>query len=201
MLIRRPDLSEKLAALYASKKAIPREVNPFGLRDPDRQTDDVFNDYFGVWIPGRGEILLSASTTDPGIKATREKEGGAAHLAAGYHPRIWVMDTHAADIPSFAHMAFCSRQNKGCLPTRIWRDRDRDTQLGDRDVFETGYYGINGHRASVQRDEKTIGLYSFGCQVTQNAKDFEEIRKAAADVGGADYKYDYMLLMKEELWI
>lgn len=201
MILHRPDMSSKLSELYAAKKAVPREVNLFGLRDPERQKEDVFNDFFGVWIPGRNDILIALATTDPGVKATNEKEGGAAHLDAGYHPRIWVIDTHAADIPSFAHLAFCSRQGKGCLPTRVWRDRDRDTKLGDRDAYETGYFGINAHRASVQRDEKTIGLYSFGCQVVQNAKDFEEIRKAASEVAGADYRYDYMILTKEELWI
>ena len=197
-----PTIEETLLALYTAKKAVPREVNLFGLRDPLRQREDVFNDRFGIWIPNRNIVMLTASTTDPGVKATNEKEGGAAHLDAGYQPRIWCVDTHAADIPSFAHKAFCSRQSKGCLPTRIWRDRDRDTMLTDKDVFETGYFGVNGHRASAQRDEKTIGLYSYGCQVVQNKADFDEILKAAIEAAGSiDYKYDYMILMREELWV
>lgn len=195
-------IGSKLHELYTAKKAVPREVNLFGLRDPSRQKDDVFNDRFGIWIPNRNLIMLTTATTDPGIKATNENEGGAAHLDAGYHPMIWVVDTHAADIPSFAHKAFCSRQSKGCLPTRIWRDRDRDTVLTDKDVFQTGYFGINGHRASALRDEKTIGLYSYGCQVAQHKDDFEEILKAAIEAAGSsDYRYDYMILMRDELWV
>ena len=195
-------IGSKLLELYTAKKAVPREVNLFGLRDPSRKKEDVFNDRFGVWIPNRNLVMLTTATTDPGIKATDENEGGAAHLDAGYQPRIWTVDTHAADIPSFAHKAFCSRQSKGCLPTRIWRDRDRDTMLTDKDVFQTGYFGINGHRASALRDEKTIGLYSYGCQVTQHKDDFEEILKAAIEAAGsADYKYDYMILMRDELWV
>ena len=196
-----PDLQSKLEELYTAKKAVPREVNLFGLRDPSRQKDDVFNDYFGLWIPGRNICMVTLATTDPGVKATNENEGGAAHLDAGFQPRIWAKDMHAASVPSFAHMAFCSRKEKGCFPTRIWRDRDRDTQLGDRDVCESGYYGMNGHRASALRDEKGIGLYSYGCQVVQHKGDFDAIMAATAEVVGMDYIYDYMILMREELWI
>ena len=200
-MILQPTLEQQLTILYSQKKAVPREVNLFGLRDPERQKEDVFNDWFGVWIPNRHIVMMTKATTDPGIKATNEKEGGAAHLDAGFHPMIWAIDTHAASIPAFAHEAFCSRRERGCKPTRIWRDRDRDTKLGDKDVYETGYFGINGHRASALRDVAEIGLYSFGCQVSDNKKDFEEILKAAKESCGANYLYDYMILMREELWV
>lgn len=201
MIIQPASILAQLPALYSSKKIMPREVNLFGMRDQLHQEDDVFNDRFGLWIPGRNTVLITRCTTDPGYKATKEKEGGAAHLADGFHPMIWAMDMHADSLPDFRHMAFCSRQNMGCLPTKIWRDRNRDTIKDSRDDEETGYYGINGHRASVQRDVQGIGLYSYGCQVVQNAKDFEQIRQAAATAGGPGYLYDYTIFTRDELWV
>ena len=201
MIINPPSIIEKLPALYSAKKVVPREVNLIGLRDPRFQMDDVFNDRFGIWVPKRDLLMFTTATTDPGKKATLDKEGGAAHLADGFHSMIWAVDYHAANLPDFKHLAFCSRREMGCKPTRIWRDRNRDTIRDVRDDEEIGYFGINGHRASVQRDVQGIGLYSYGCQVVRNAADFEKIRLIAAEVGGASYLYDYMIFTRDELWV
>ena len=199
-MIRRDEWNETLLPTMFAERGIPvKKVNPFGLRDESGQKDDVFNDWFGIWVPEEGAVYLSVATTDPGIEATKNKEGGAAHLCLGHHPDIWIIDTHAANVPAFAHLAFCSREEAGCKPTKIWRDVDRDTVKSKKDREEKGFFGINGHRASRYSDLPHIGPYSYGCQVVQHRDDFDVMLSIAQRIMGKGL-ISYTLFPKEELW-
>jgi hypothetical protein len=61
-------------------------------------------------------------------------------------------------------------------PVTVLRDYDRNATLDFwNGKQQTGMFGINIHRASVQGTTKTIDKYSAGCQVLSTAKDFSQL--------------------------
>lgn len=169
----RNELYESLRSLYALYGAPWDEVNLFGVRNPADQKLDVFNDWLGI-ADREGNVRVFKGTTDPGKSATRDTAGGAAHLCLGYHPDLWVVDTHSPSKPAFAHEAFCSRQHLGCARQRIWRDRDRNYRQDPADPVQFDYFFINLHRASIRGSEH-IGPYGEGCQVLSRPDDLAEM--------------------------
>lgn len=146
------------------------EVNIFGVRFENNQPEDVFNDYIG--LARDGELLLFDATTDPGWYYTQKPftvsgVTGAAHLCLGYHPDIWIIDIHGKGNPA-AHRALCQYGNT----VKIWRDIDKDGAQDASDIIQSGYFGINLHRAGLTHTEN-IGLWSAGCQVIQSVEDFK----------------------------
>jgi len=166
MIVKRPELLSKLRMAYDARNFQIDEVNIFGIRFPEAQDQDIWNDILGIWTDHN--IYCWQGTTDPGRHATENKEGGAAHLCLGYHKDIWQIGIHGASIPAFAHPALVQTGNV----CRIWRDVNKDYEDNDNKI-ETGYFGINFHRASKINNVETIGFYGAGCQVTQDIQDFE----------------------------
>ena len=187
-----PDLKR----IYEKYNAPLAEINLFGIRHNQDQNKDVWNDVLGLME--KDTVVIWQGTTDPGKTATETKDGGAAHLCLGYHPDIWQVGIHAATNPAFAHRALVQTGN-AC---RIWRDVNRN-YVDDDNKIEEGYFGINFHRASVQKDLDTIGLYSFGCQVTRSHVDFERIMKVIMDSktykNNPQARFSYLLISETEL--
>ncbi len=154
------------------------EVNLFGLRNEIDQKSDLFNDYIGICS---GDIIrIYEGTTDPGAwwtlhPVTVEGVTGAAHLCEGFHKNSWRVGIHAQGTP-FAHEALVQTGNK----VRIWRDTNNDFS-DDGEPEQSGYYGINIHRAGLD-DPNKIWKYSAGCQVIKNHKDQEERQGSFAPV-------------------
>lgn len=196
MLTKRNDLYEQLMAQYVKYGVTKtKEINIFGILNEEYQDKDEWNDYLGIMIGS--DVYIWKGTCNPGKKATQESEKGAAHLVYGYQEDIWVIDTHAANNPSFAHKALCSRQEAGCKPTTVWRDINKDYDKDNTDPIVSGFFGVNFHRASKIKDVDTIGSYSAGCQVTQHCADFEEIlamiEKQDCVKKNNKYKFSYLL--------
>jgi len=148
------------------------EVNLFGLRNEADQQADLFNDFIGICS---GDIIkVYAGTTDPGAwwtlhPVTASGATGAAHLCEGFHKNAWRVGIHAQGTP-FAHEALVQTGNK----VRIWRDLKSNFTRDDSDPEQSGYFGINIHRAGLD-DPNKIGKYSAGCQVVRHHKDFDEL--------------------------
>lgn len=166
MITKRLELLSILRMAYDSQDIPIEEANIFGIRFPENQDQDIWNDILGIWT--KHNVYCWQGTTDPGRYFTENKEGGAAHLCLGYHKDIWQVGIHGASIPAFAHAALVQTGNE----CRIWRDVNRDYEDNDNKI-ETGYFGINFHRASKISNVDEIGYYSAGCQVTQDIQDFE----------------------------
>ena len=200
MIVDRTDLIQNLKNVYVKYNAPIKEINVFGIRDESNQSDDLFNDWLGIMTSDK--VYIWKGTTDPGINSLN-KSGGAAHLCPGYQPDIWVIDTHAKTNPLFAHKALCSRPNLGCLPTKIWRDANKTTHKDEQEKGQSGYFGMNFHRASAVRLEQKIGLYSEGCQVTQDKKDFDFcmnlILNSQTYLTNNKATFSYMLILSGEL--
>jgi hypothetical protein len=168
MIYKKPELLNQFRTYYIKNNYLIEEANIFGIRYAVNQHLDLWNDLLGIWTANN--CYVWSGTTDPSKYFTENKEGGAAHLFFGFHKNIWQAGIHAQSIPSFAHPALVQTGNA----VKIWRDvnKDYDFDLGT-DKVETGYFGINFHRASKVNNVETIGQYSAGCQVTRDIKDFE----------------------------
>lgn len=161
---------KKLKELYEKNGGTWGEVNIFGIRNEENAEADTFNDFIG--IATEQVIHLFPGTTDPGIKWTQNPvtvEGvtGAAHLCLGYHKNIWMVGTHGSG--AFAHEALVQWGNV----VAVWRDVNKNYQKDEGEPIQTGWYGINCHRAAAGGVAQTIGLYSAGCQVVQRIEDFK----------------------------
>jgi hypothetical protein len=197
MIIKKPEMLNSLRNYYTSHNLPIYEANIFGIRFEEDQAKDKFNDWLGVWT--QHEVFVTLGTTDPGRKATENKENGSAHLCSGYHKNIWQAGIHGKHNLAFAHPALVQT---GTGKVKIWRDKNKN-YLNDDNIIEEGWFGINFHRASKIKDVETIGDYSAGCQVVQNVKSFEFLLNLLLNT--EDFKKDkkfcfsYMLFDKTEI--
>lgn len=205
-MLQRNDLLPQVQALFRAAGAADEPIKLFGIRNPALMGKDSFGVDDGV-LNGKDDILgycvdnvnvfLSLGTTRPGLHAYETQPSGAAYMTMGYHKNIWVIDTHAANIPSFAHEALCQRSWRGCQAIAFWRDAKKEFKQGNNPVQHSKDCCINMHRASVAKDLTEIGLYGEGCQVRNNHTDHEtmmvQIKKS--DVVASTYKnnvYSYL---------
>jgi len=164
----RPDLYNTFQVLKERHSVPDLEVLPFGVRYMYGTDKDLFKDYLGCEY--NGHLYIWHGTTDPGVEATRQKEGGAAHLVLGFHPEIWRVRYHAQSVPTFTHLALCQ---PGKSPIKIWRDSNRNYKYDHGEPIQSSkVFYINFHRASIHILQH-IGPYSYGCIVTQDKRDFD----------------------------
>lgn len=190
---------EKIKELYM-KYGVPfKEANLFGIRHEENPELDTFNDFLG--IATNDIVLLFPGTTDPSVKWTQTPisgVAGAAHICLGYHPGIWVIGIHCADT-AFAHEALIQIGNS----VKIWRDLNKDYKYENNEPITSGYYGINFHRAHPKDIAQTIGSYSAGCQVLQNAEDLATIlnmlKSTTLYQQNNQITWDYMLFDKTQV--
>jgi len=90
-----------------------------------------------------------------------------AILKEGQYRGAYVIDKHRGQYP-----ALCQNGS-----VTVYRDKDMDDEydLHEEDV-QKGIYGINIHRATANRGQKStqVDKWSAGCQVVASYDDFEE---------------------------
>ena len=203
MLILRNDLLDQLKALYTKYNGVMGPVNLFGIEDETDQKEDVFNDWLGLNIGT--QVWIWKGTCNPGIKAMQDHPDGAGHMAFGFQKDIWCFDVHAPNIPSWSHRALCQRPARGTGVIKFWRDKNKHF-IYDPDtdkIEESKECYMNFHRASAAQDVSTIGVYSAGCQVSQNVTDFTTILTQIETVPEVrtniqKYLFSYLLTNKTE---
>lgn len=145
------------------------DLNLVGIRSRNRRAD-AFDDVFlcmykerGYWIEER-----YACTVDAGAYwlENPSKQEGCAIVKAGQYRGIWSIDKHQGK-----YDALCQKYN---APITVWRDNNKDL-VHDHRNEETGYFGINCHRASQYTVRDQVGKYSAGCTVIQHPADFERL--------------------------
>lgn len=152
-------------ALYTE----PYRLNIVGLRSesivPNRFDDEIH--VFYVKSDGSWNYHIWPATTDPGTFWLNNPvyEQGTAILAQGQYQSSYAIGKHKGLYDALVQMK----------PVTVIRDYDRDALLdfynGEK---QTGNFGINIHRAESTGTTKQINKYSAGCQVFQNAHDFEQ---------------------------
>lgn len=144
------------------------DLNLIGVRSLNRAPGQ-FDDRFYVIYKELGEWIQEdyECTTDPSMEQhlnpTNSK--GVAILKAGQYRGVWRLDMHRGK-----YMALCQR---GAVVT-VWRDRNRDG-TANHVRPDTGYFGINCHRAHPYKLVDTTKNYSAGCQVIRSPADWARL--------------------------
>jgi len=177
--------------LYIKHGAPIYNFNIFGIRNEDRQEQDIWNDWIGFFTPN-SICYFFRGTTDPGIywSSNPSNPKGVAHLCLGHHENIWRIDKHRGQ-----YTALCNRWP--CKPTKIWRDTNKNLKQDITDIVEKGYFGMNLHRANALYIIEKIGRYSAGCQVVLNPKHYDILINAA--IASPLIRFDYFLFDKSQI--
>ncbi|MCC7303072.1 MAG: hypothetical protein IT233_10565 [Bacteroidia bacterium] len=146
----------------------PYELNIVGVRTrstkPNRFDDEVHVFYKSK--PLKWEYHIFKATTDPGTYWLENpmQPQGTAILAQGQYVNAYRIGLHQGKYKALVQAA----------PVTVIRDYDRNAKL---DFFngrkDKGLFGINIHRALAQGKTKFIDKFSAGCQVFQDAVDFD----------------------------
>jgi hypothetical protein len=145
----------------------PFELNIVGIRAdstiPNRFDDEIhvfFRNNTSQWIH-----YIFPATTDPGTYWLKNPMNaqGTAILMQGQYKEAYQIGLHRGK-----YYALVQRK-----PITVLRDYDRNAVL---DFWngkpDTGMFGVNIHRASINGTTKTVDNYSAGCQVFANINDF-----------------------------
>lgn len=208
-------LAKKLGYRVFTNASKPFNVNIWGVRANDQKSGK-FDDYILVfWMTDKGwDSIRVKATVDPSDHYLLNPihKLGTAIIKTGQHTDIWRLGKHKGN-----YDALIQRQ-----PITLIRDFDKDDSIdydpdlkyftkvikandagGKTIVFkdaynkvirieDTGFFGINFHRASKWKIVKTIGLYSAGCVVVQDPKQYGElinVFKHAADNWGNSFTF------------
>lgn len=145
----------------------PYELNIVGIRAdssiPNRFDDEIhvfFRNNANQWIH-----YIFPATTDPGtywLKNPMHSQGTAI-LQQGQYKGTYQIGLHRNK-----YYALVQRK-----PVTVLRDYDRNAVLDFLNGRpDTGMFGVNIHRASINGTTKTVDNYSAGCQVFANINDF-----------------------------
>lgn len=167
---------QRIKAILKSKRfgvfSRPYELNIVGMRSKSIQAnrfDDELHVFFKT-TPLHWEYHVFNITTDPGTFWLKNpmQEQGTAILAEGQYKNAYAIGLHRGQYEALVQ----------AKPITIMRDYDRNAVL---DFYngkkERGLYGINIHRANRVGTTKTVDKNSAGCQVFENASDFNVFLK------------------------
>lgn len=154
----------------------PFKLNIWGIRSRS-ETPNKFDDVFHVFYnTSKGRIKrwshhVFKCTTDPGTYWLRNpmQAQGTAILAPRQYLNAYKISLHRGK-----YYALCQRLGK----VEIIRDYDRNALLDfNNGRRSSGMFGINIHRARRTGTTYTVDNFSAGCQVFQNADDFNLFMK------------------------
>jgi len=174
----------ELAIKKSGHKWFEDKLNIVGIRTEDKTTN-VFNDFITIsWIDkitGKKCFTGFNATTDPGLYYLNNPLNikGTGILVEDQFVDCWEIGLH--------------KGNKAlvqCRPVSVYRDNNRDNYLKfDKNTIDTGYFGINIHRAHMTIIQKWIGKYSAGCQVIQSNDAYEKFFNICKDSGQKFFSY------------
>lgn len=167
-------------------------LNLIGIRHKNTK-ENTFNDVMCVLyqVGDKWQFKQFKSTTDPGTYYRKApiNVDGTAIIAAMQHRSLWTFGYHQGKYPALV-------QN---MPVTVHRDNDSDDEL-DMAVTQTGYFGINCHRANANHQSKQVDRWSAGCQVLADPDDFDQLmtlcRESAKQWGNT---FTYTLLTQQQL--
>lgn len=165
----------------------PYELNIVGIRNPSI-VPNTFDDRILVMFKndkGAWEGKSYKATTDPGtfwLKNPMNPQGTAVLMQGQY------LDSHQIGLHQGRYEALTQKK-----PVTVLRQYQRDAVLDFMNGKpETGLFGINIHRANATGTTKSIDKYSAGCQVFENAEEFDDFlakAKKHKDLYGNSFTY------------
>lgn len=165
----------------------PYRLNIAGFRGksiiPNRFDDEIH--VFYTRPDGKWNYHIFPVTTDPGTFWLNNPaySQGTAILAQGQNLDAYAIGLHRGMYEALIQIK----------PVTVIRDYNRDAILDfNNGLKETGYFGINIHRAESSGFTNFIGKYSAGCQVFQDVDDFDafmQLCKLHAKHHGNSFSY------------
>ena len=146
----------------------PYQLNIVGVRNRN-MISNTFNDQIIVFCKddsGAWVVHVFTATTLPGVYWLRNpmNKNGTAILMEGQYK-----DSHQIGLHRGKYSALIQKS-----AVKVLRDNDRNGFANVKALtIETGYFGINIHRADASFTSLKIGKYSAGCQVFANPKEFD----------------------------
>ena len=164
-------------------------VTLVGVRSADTSANS-FNDVLCVLVEldGKKRLFKYPMTADPGTfyRENPLNVDGTAVLVPGHYKSCWRLGAHRGKYRALVQHGLMS----------VYRDSNKNRSIElDKSTIQSGFFGINLHRASVNNYSLQVDKWSAGCQVLANPDDFEELmdllEQSAAKYGNS---FSYTLL-------
>lgn len=169
----------------------PFKLNIIGVRNAKATNQNTFDDelaYFYYDNNGQLRGKVSVGTTDPSTYWLNNPMNvrGAAVLKSGEYKDAYAIGLHRGQYTALVQVK----------PVTTIRDDDRNAIINYFAPTTTGLYGINIHRATLNKQNKAvIGQDSAGCQVFRDVADYNEMidlaKKSREKYGN---KFSYILI-------
>lgn len=191
----RPAILDKVQELgFVTFENNDYDLNIIGVRNPNG-TPNKFDDKLHVCFLSRGiwHEHIYPITTDAGLYWLNNptRVAGTAILC---HNRQY-RGSHVIGLHQGKYPALVQRGND----VSVWRDGNRDDYHNTGGKEDTGFFGINIHRASEHHESTEVNKWSAGCQVFANPEDFKEFMELCNNQVlhlGVD-RFTYTLLLGE----
>jgi len=163
----------------------PLNINYVGVRDTSGVNS--FNDLLIMFwkYKGNWSIFYRSATTDPGTYWLENPMNphGTAILKEDQYRGAWKLGLHQGK-----YEALVQRKE-----VTVIRDGNKDGILDlDAGYEDTGFFGINHHRANAKNESVQVDKWSAGCQVTADPHLYDvfiQICKQSAELWGEGITY------------
>jgi len=163
----------------------PLNLNYVGIRDTSGVNK--FNDTLVMFWKYRGQwsSFWRPATTDPGTYWLEKpiNVNGTAVLKEGQYRGAWQLGLHRGE-----YSALVQRKE-----VTVIRDANKDGVIDlDAGYEDTGFFGINHHRANAKVESIQVDKWSAGCQVTADPHLYDvfiKLCQESAEVWGEGITY------------
>ena len=163
----------------------PLNLNYVGIRDISGVNK--FNDWLVMFWKYRGQwsSFWRTATTDPGTYWLNNPSNphGTAILKEDQYRGAWKLGKHQGKYDALV-------QRKEVTVIRDWnKDGHLDIDSGYED---TGFFGINHHRANAKNESVQVDKWSAGCQVTADPHLYDifmQLCKESEEIWGEGISY------------
>lgn len=162
----------ELKAEYKRLGYIFPEFHIFAIRSKENLPNK-FDDLLGFVY--KDQIFYGTGTTNPGTYWLNNpsRVEGTALLKEGQYIDSWTIGKHQGKYDALVQ----------AKPVTVYRDNDKDNIAEETAKTETGFFGINWHRANENATSQNVDKWSAGCQVFNNPNEFNTFLKACSESG------------------
>lgn len=160
-------------------------LNLVGVRSAEASANTFNDKLYCIFNSGSGSCSFEfVFTADPGThwRLNPMNDLGVAVLPRGQHRGLFKLGKHQGK-----YDALVQRREVAVL-----RDNNLDDVINFDGVLDTGWHGINLHRAVEVGVSEVVGQWSAGCQVVASSLDFDlllSVCKKAASIWGNAFTY------------
>lgn len=158
-----------------------------GVRSLADAPDSFDDDIYVISEIGKGLFFRTSCTTNPGVYWLKSfmNPKGTAVLKPDQYINTYEIGKHKGMYVALVQ----------CRPVTVYRDNNKNNKADEIGMKEdTGYFGINIHKANSSVTSKIINQWSAGCQVVNDPIDYAFIIDSCKQAGFKQFTYT---LLKE----